>query len=206
MALCAHKCSVLLKTIVSVALITLPAASAAGLRIELVQGESAIHNISSPRAIEPVIRLVDDVGQPVAGGQVTFLTPEFGPGGRFASSGTVLTTTTDAQGLATARGLRPNRQTGQWEIRIAASHGGQKARAIMPQTNATPLEPVAAKRKSSMRWILTIAAGGAAAGLAAALGGGGSTVTAAGASPAPTVVPAATPTTIIAGAASLGRP
>ena len=116
------------------------------------------------------------------------------------------TTATDAQGLATARGLRPNQQTGQWEIRIAASHGEQKARAIMRQTNAAPLEAVAAKGKSRTKWILAIAAGGSAAGLAAALGGGGSTVTAAGVAPALPAITAAIPTTITAGAGSLGRP
>jgi len=204
-ALRAHKCMVLLKTILSVSLVSTPVAFCSDLRIELVQGDGAIHNVSSRHIVEPVIRLLGEAGQPITGGHITFLTPEFGPGGRFASSGNVFTTTTDAQGLATGRGLRPNQQTGQWEIRIAASYGGQKTRTSMQQTNAAPPGPLKAKGKSSTKWILAIAAGGAAAGLAAALGGGGTPAQPSSPPPA-AATPAAIPTTITAAAGSLGRP
>jgi hypothetical protein len=183
--------------------LALAQAAGASLQIEVIQGDGAIHNVQLGRGVEPVIRVLDEHGEPVQGAAVTFLLPETGPGGRFPH-GSVYTTATNETGQAVARELRPNRLVGQWEIRVAASHGGLRARAIIQQTNATPL--LAPKERGKSRTLLmALIGGGAAAGLAAALGGGGGgkAVTTPTAAPA---TPASIPTTIAAGPASIGRP
>jgi len=184
--------------------LTLAHAAGAGLQVEVIQGDGAIHNIQNGRAVEPVVRVVNDQGQPVPGAAVTFLLPETGPGGRFPT-GSVFTTSTNETGQATVRELRPNQLVGQWEIRVAASHAGLRARASIQQTNASPMVEVK-QRGKSRTLLMAIIGGGAAAGLAAALGGGGGGGKAVTSPKAPPAAPASIPTTISAGAASIGRP
>lgn len=184
--------------------LSLPAASAATLQLEVLQGDGAIHDISSKNSLEPVVQLTDDQGNPVGSAAVTFVLPDQGPGGRFPS-GTFLTTTTDDNGVAKAYGLKPNRQTGQWEIRVSASHHGAQVRTTILQTNAAPLGIVEARGGSRSSLILAIAAGGAAAGLAAVLGGGGKAAPPQNQLPQPNS-PVPVPTTISTGTGSVGRP
>jgi len=184
------------------AILALAHAAAAGLQVEVIQGDGAIHNVQNGRGVEPVVRVLDGTGEPVPGAAVTFLLPETGPGGRFPT-GSVFTTSTNESGQATVRELRPNRLVGQWEIRVAASHQGLRARASIRQTNAAPL--AAPKDRGKSRTLLiAILGGGAAAGLAAALGSGSGK--ALSAPTGPPAAPASIPTTISAGAASIGRP
>jgi hypothetical protein len=72
----------------------------------------------------------------VAGAAVIFFLPNDGPGGTFANGTSSLTTTTNAQGRATARGIQFNSLAGPMQIRISASYAGRTASAVINQTNA----------------------------------------------------------------------
>ena len=81
----------------------------------------------------------DENRRPVAGAAVVFFLPNLGPGGVFANGTKSLTVSTDAQGRAVAAGIRRNDVSGQMQIRVSASYGGQTASAVITQTNiATP--------------------------------------------------------------------
>jgi hypothetical protein len=105
------------------------------LQIVIVEGEGAINNVKQRVNREPIVQVEDENHKPIAGAAVIFFLPNQGPGGTFASGTNSLTTTTNAQGRAVARGIRFNNQAGAMEIRVAASFGGQTASAIITQTN-----------------------------------------------------------------------
>jgi hypothetical protein len=140
--------------------------------IHVVEGQNAINNISRNSAFEPVVEVQDDAKRPVAGASVSFVLPSIGPGGLFPDGSRTLMVQTDASGRAVARGLRPNNQVGQFEIRVVASFRGERATATITQTNAAP---VATGTRSAKKWaiLLGILGGGAAAAVAASAGGGG---------------------------------
>lgn len=146
----------------------------ARLRIDVLEGEGAINNISEHRAREPVVRVLDDKGAPVKGASVTFLLPGTGPSGEFGGGVRVLTAFTDEKGEAVGRGLAPNQSAGPFQIRAVASFQGLTASAVINQTNA--LARASAGRTSKKFWLIAVAGGAAAAGAAlAARGHGGST-------------------------------
>jgi hypothetical protein len=156
------------------ALITAAAVTAMGqpapLRIVVVEGEGAINSIAERSARAPVVRVEDDDGQVMRGVTVTFVLPDMGPGGFFASGGTTYTTTTDDQGLATARGLRPNNVAGRFQIRVTASRAGESASAVINQINAAP---AAEARGGGRKFLyLGLAAGAAVATIFAVRAGG----------------------------------
>lgn len=180
----------------------LPASPPIGLKITVVEGDGAINNISEGRAREPVVRVTDDDNRPLAGAAVTFLLPDLGAGGSFPTGASVTVTTGD-DGLATARGLRPNNVAGQFQIRVTASYRTLVARTTITQTNAAPASAVI--KKSNSKWIALVAiiGGGAAAGAALALSGGGSSSPGGGSTPPPSTRP---PTTVTPGGGTFGPP
>jgi hypothetical protein len=105
------------------------------LQIVIIEGQGAINNVKQRVNREPIVQVEDENHKPVAGAAVIFFLPNQGPGGTFANGSTSLTTTTNAQGQAVARGIRFNNQAGAMEIRVAASFAGQTASAIITQTN-----------------------------------------------------------------------
>ena len=154
-------------------LITASVTHAAGLRIEVVEGQNAINNISRNTAYEPVVEVKDDQGQAVAGATVTFTLPAVGASGVFTDGSKTLIVQTDATGRATARGLHPNNQVGQFEIRINANSEGRTASAVVTQTNAAPAVTQSRSGKK-LAILLGLIGGGAVAAAAAASGGGSS--------------------------------
>lgn len=159
----------------AVAVITPPASSqqpSKGLTVQVVEGQNAINNISRNTAYEPVVEVQDATGKPVAGASVSFVLPSIGPGALFPDGSRELMVQTDATGRAVGRGLRPNNQVGQFEIRVVASFGGEKATAIVTQTNAAPVV-TSTRSGRKVAIIVGIVGGAAAAVLAAASGGGG---------------------------------
>ncbi len=171
-----------------------------GIKIVVQEGQGAINNIQQRRAKEPVIQVLHEDNEPVAGASVTFQLPDTGPGGSFADNSKMLTVQTDDKGIAVAHGLKPNALAGNFQIRVTASFHDQTANAVVAQINA---EQTAAKSSNKkLLVILAIAGGAAAAGAAAALGHKGS-------SPASTTPPAGitTPATVlIPGTPSLNPP
>ena len=178
--------------------------SAAGkISIQVVEGQNAINNISRNTAYEPVVEVQDASDRPIQGASVSFVLPSIGPGGLFADGSRTLIVQTDASGRAVARGLRPNNQVGQFEIRAVASFRGKSATVTITQTNAAP---VATGSRSAKKWaiLLAIVGGGAAAVAAATAGGGGSSGGGGASSPPPSGdVPSGT---ITPGAPGFGPP
>src|ERR1700687_680553 len=88
----------------------------ASLRIVIVEGEGAINNIKQRVNREPIVLVEDENHKSIAGASVNFFLPTQGPGGTFANGTNSLTTSTNAQGQAVARGIRFNNQAGTMEI------------------------------------------------------------------------------------------
>jgi hypothetical protein len=147
-------------------------AQTAAIKIVIQEGQGAINNIHEHRAKEPVVQVLHEDGEPIAGASVIFQLPDDGPGGAFADNAKMLSVQTDDKGQAIAHGLRPNTIAGKFQIRVTASFHGQTASALVSQINA---EPAAAKSNTKLLVILAIVGGAAAAGAAAALGHKGST-------------------------------
>jgi hypothetical protein len=149
-------------------------APAAGkIQIVIVEGEGAINNVRQRVAREPIVQVEDENRKPIAGAAVTFLLPNQGAGATFANGARSLTITTDAQGRAAARGLRPNSVSGKYEIRVNASHQGQTASATISQTNALAAAAAGFGISAKLLTILAIAGGAAAVGTVAATRGNG---------------------------------
>ncbi len=142
-----------------------------GLRIVVLEGEGAINNIRDHTARAPVVRVVDEAERPVSGASVTFVLPDLGSSGAFPEGRTHLTTTTDSDGRAIGRGLRPNNVAGRFQIHVSASSQGRSASAAIDQVNVAP---AAAHRKSKTKYIIAALVAGGAAGAAFAAKGGGS--------------------------------
>ena len=168
------------------------------LNIVIVEGEGAINNIKQRTAREPIVQVEDENHKPVAGAAVAFTLPSQGASGTFAGGSQNLTSITNAQGRAVARGFRPNNVEGKYQIRVTASKDGQTASADMTQTNAVVAGAAAAGAGISGKLLaILIVAGAAAAGggaYAATRGGGNNNGT--------TIVP----TTISAGTGTVGPP
>lgn len=152
------------------------------LQIVIVEGEGAINNVRQRVNREPIVQVEDENHKPVAGAAVIFFLPNQGPGGAFANGLTSLTTTTNAQGRAVARGIRFNNQAGTMEIRVAASFAGQTASASITQTNvlgaAVSGGSVGGMSLTTKLLIIgAIVGGGIAAGVIVANRGGSTTAT-----------------------------
>ena len=171
------------------------------LNLVVIEGEGAINNIRQRTAREPIVQVQDENHRPVAGAIVTFTLPSRGASGVFGNGSQTLTVTTDQQGQAVARGLRPNGIKGQVQIRVNANYNGRTANTTITQTNAilTAAGAVAAGGVSGKLIAVLVVIGAAAAGGAAYAvthnGGGNNT-------PGGTT----TATTVSAGAGSVGPP
>lgn len=176
------------------------------LNIIVVQGEGAAGQVMQRAAQDPSIRVVDEREEPVTGAAVVFILPTEGATGTFGNGAKTLTVLTDAQGVATAQGLRFNQIPGKVPIHVNASYKGLTARASITEVSGAPAgyEPPVAKRgggHGKLFIILAIVAAGGAGGAVAAMHGSGSS-----SSPAstPPVGPAAIGLT--AGVGSLAPP
>jgi hypothetical protein len=181
------------------ALLAAPGAfSQQALNLVVVEGEGAINNIRQRTARDPIVRVEDENHKPIAGAAVVFLLPSQGASGTFAGGVQTLTVMTNAQGLAVGRGLKPNGVQGQYQINVNASYRGQTANTSITQSNAVAAAGAAggAAISGKLLAILLVAGGAAAAGAVIATRGGSSSSSS----------PAVAPTTITAGAGSVGAP
>lgn len=152
----------------------------APLRINVVEGEGAIQNVSSRMQRQLVVKVEDAAGLPVPRAVVSFVLPSNGPGATFTDGQTTLTAQTGADGIAVAKGLRPNKFEGSYEVRVTAFANGQMARTTINQTNAASSEAAGGSKKKVL--LITVLAGAAVGGVLAATQGHKS----AAASPTPT--------------------
>jgi hypothetical protein len=170
------------------------------LNIVVVEGEGAINNVRQRTARETIVQVEDQNHKPVAGAIVTFTLPSQGAGGTFANGAQTLTVTTNAQGRAIATGLRLNRISGNWALRVNASYGGHTATASIPEVNAVAAAGAGAAAGAAISTkvliIVAAVAGAAAAGGAVAATRGGSNN---GSS-------SVAPTTISLGGSTVGAP
>ena len=129
-------------------------------------------NSGGSKSARPLaVQLTDETGKPLEAVAVSFRLPEEGPSGSFESGMKTEIVITGADGRAAAYGLRYNRITGPFQIRITAAKGDSRAGAICSQyitdAPASKLEP--GSRSGKLKWIAIVAAaagGAAAAGLA----------------------------------------
>jgi hypothetical protein len=149
-----------------------------GLSINIVEGEGAINNIRQRVNREPIVQVEDQNHKPIAGAVVIFFLPDSGASGAFPDGSHMLMTVTDNQGRATARGIRPNNQSGPMQIRVTASFQGLTASSVITQTNlagaATASGFAGLSTAAKLVIILGIAGGAAAAGAIVATHTGGS--------------------------------
>lgn len=169
-------------------------AQAGKINIVIVEGEGAINNVRQRVAREPIVQVEDENRRPVAGAAVTFLLPNQGAGATFANGARSLTITTDSNGQAVARGLRPNNVNGRYEIRVNASSQGRTASTTISQTNALAAAAAAGGISAKLLAILAIAGGAAAVGAVAATRGGNGPAT------------GSNPTVIVPGSPTVGGP
>jgi hypothetical protein len=165
-----HSISLIILLLVNLLGLPAWAQNPTSLQIVIVEGDGAINNIKQRVSREPIVQVEDENHKPVAGAAVIFFLPNQGPGGTFANGTTTLTTTTNAQGQATARGIRFNNQAGQMQIRVAASFAGQTASAIITQTNVLGGAAVAGGMSLAAKLLIigAIAGAGIAAGVVVA--------------------------------------
>jgi hypothetical protein len=157
-------------------------ASPAKLQIIILEGEGAINNIRQRTAREPVVQVVDENRKPVAGAMVLFSSPDRGAGAVFSNGSKTFITYTDAEGKATAKGMRPNQTSGQYQVAVNASFQGLVAAATIAQVNAVAGAAAGAAGagaatgiSKTLIAILAIAAGAAATGAVVATRGGAET-------------------------------
>lgn len=159
------------------------------LNIIIVEGEGAVNNIKSRTAREVIVQVEDENRKPIGGAIISVTLPNQGPGANFVSGGKSLVSTTDSNGRLSFR-IRPNNVTGEYNIRVTATHQNVSVTKEIAQSNAA-----LAAAGISLTWITILAAAGAAAvGATVALRDSGA------APPAP--VP---PTTISAGGTRVGQ-
>jgi hypothetical protein len=175
-----------------------PGPAQARVNIVVVEGESAINNIKGRLNREPIVQIVDENQRPLAGAAVVFFLPSSGPGGTFVNGSKTLTVSTDAQGRAAATGIRRNNLSGQMQIRVTASYGGQTVSAVITQTNVAG--GGAGLSTTAKVLIIIGVAGGAAAGAILATRGGSSSSSSSSSSTAPSAI------SITAGTPSVNHP
>ncbi len=149
----------------------LPLQAAAIIQLRVIEGEGAVYAIGSRATRGITVQVTDETGQPVGAAAVSFQLPADGPGGTFSSGLRTEIVTTKADGRATVWGMRWNRTTGPFEVRVTVAKGTARAGMVVPQFLS---DKVAAGSGGSAefhashsyrKWLLIAAAvGGAAAG------------------------------------------
>lgn len=108
-----------------------------GIVITILEGEGALNDIRQRTAREPIVQVDDENHRPIAGAAVVFLLPNSGPGGSFADGTQTMSTVTDSNGRASAKGLQPNNVAGAFEIQVIVTVAGQTAQATIHQQNVS---------------------------------------------------------------------
>src|SRR5262249_33290678 len=135
-----------------------------------VEGANA-KNITQEIPLTPMtVRVETANNQPVPNATVVFTSPESGASGEFANDARMYSVTTNAEGLATARGYHPNSITGAYSIRVRATWNNEMASAEIRQSNIAPGQGSLKKRVA----IIAIAGAAVAAVIAARSGGSNS--------------------------------
>src|SRR5262249_28081942 len=159
------------------------------LQLSVLQGNSSTLDNTHPARL--VVRVRNGRSGPVKGADVTFTTPDSGPGAVFFGGERRLTVKTDAQGVANSGPMRPDGGAGVFSVAIQAAFQNQSVTTSAQQTNKTEPSGKTLHKSGKLKWILIV--GGAAAVAVAVAATKRSTTT------------QSTPT-ITAGAPSVGQP
>ena len=155
------------------------------LLVTVTQGDNAEHDIQAPSEIDITVRVTDQAQMPIQNAVVVFQLPQGGPGGSFLNDSRFATVMSDAQGMASARGFRPNSAVGEYAVIVTVSYRDYQSvtlnvaqknvdSSLIRQPGAPP--PVVTKKSNGRLIAIVALIGGAAAGAALGLsGGGGST-------------------------------
>jgi hypothetical protein len=122
-----------------------------GLQIVILQGHDAVNSLRSRSAADPAVQVLDYLGEPIEGAEVTFEVPSAGPGGVFENGRPLFTTRTDSRGQATAA-FTPNTLAGSFAIRVVARANDQKGEVLIRQSNSASLEAVEYRPPRSRPW------------------------------------------------------
>jgi hypothetical protein len=170
------------------------------LQVNVVDGEGAFNDIRRVQARIPVVEVRDEDNHPVPNARVVFQLPDMGAGGTFADGSRTLISTTDAQGRASATGLRPNKTEGIFTITVTASKDGAVGHGEVRQSNTLAGGDQSVQSGGHGKAKLLIAVAGAAGGIAiAALRAGGSKSSSSSSNSAPV-------TSLSTGAITIGGP
>jgi hypothetical protein len=152
------------------------AANQKTLQVNVLDGEGAFNDIKRQEARMPVVEVRDDDGRAVEGAKVVFQLPDMGASGAFADGTQTLVATTDAQGRATAPGLKPNKIEGMYNITVTASKEGAVGHATIRQSNtlAGGDQTIQSGGHGKLKILIAIAGAAGGAAIAAARAGGGS--------------------------------
>lgn len=168
------------------------------LQILVIGGEGSINNVKQRTAREPVIEVRDRNNRPVAGALVLFEAPRNGASGTFLGGSPTMRATTDPSGRAVGQGFRPNNAAGNFGIQVTATYAGATATTTIRMSNIAGAAAAGAGAAGHGKLIGILIGVGAAAAAGAAYA-----ITQSGGSGSSTP-PAAVPTTITAGAGSVG--
>jgi len=133
--------------------------------IDIVQGQDVVNNVKQRVAREPQVVVYDENHNPVNGATVTFLLPKSGPGASFPGGQSSFTTTTGADGQASAPGLQANNIPGSFKINVVVSSQGSTATGTIPMANV--LAATIAGTTALTTTLITIVVAGGIAGVTA---------------------------------------
>jgi hypothetical protein len=163
---------VLLISLLSIILAAQPAPPAENLKIIVVEGEGGINNIRQHTTQTPSVRVEDENQHPVPGAVVVFALPADGPSGVFQKGAKTLAVPTNEQGIASARGFKPNTVSGEMQIHVNVSYRGRTGKATITQFNMAV--PTAKAGSSKLLIVIALVGAGAAGGAYAGLHKSGS--------------------------------
>ncbi len=172
----------------------LPAQQASGLTVTVLKGEGSRNSIKSRTGMPIEVEVRDNQDKFVAGAQVIFQLPSFGPSGSFPGGLLSERTTTGPDGHATMTGFVPNDIEGRFNVKVTADSGSLSGSAIVSKINVAQL---AADKPKSRKALWIVIAAGAAGGVAAGVLAGGKGGPAPPPPPAPSVT--VTPGTVTVG-------
>lgn len=142
--------------------------------IDIVQGQDVVNNVKQRVAREPQVVVYDENHNPVNGATVTFLLPKSGPGASFPGGQSSFTTTTGADGQASAPGLQANNIPGSFKINVVVSSQGSTTTGTIPMANVLAATIAGTSVLTTTLIVVAVAGGiaGVTAGVILATSGG----------------------------------
>ena len=120
----------------------------AGFHIIVIAGENAANVLKTHSCVQPAVELRDAENRPVVGAEVTFQSPDTGPGVVFSNGNRWQSLVSEMDGRVTVTGMQPA-GIGSFQISVDAAYSGQFASATIHQTNFATLAAAEANNRIS---------------------------------------------------------